>query len=93
MHKKTFLYAVAAVLLTSGLVWAHTADSSAMQPVPGTGSLKPAPGTKFIFIVAGDNRPASDKLPQPPTPAEIFQTAKKEGSCVPGVDRRQTYPT
>jgi 3',5'-cyclic AMP phosphodiesterase CpdA len=50
-----------------------------MKPIPKTGSLKPAPGNKFAFIVAGDNRPANDKLPQPPTPSQIFEATKKEG--------------
>ncbi len=80
MYKKTFSHA-AAVVCMSGLMWAQAADSSAIKPVPGTGSLKPAPGTKFTFIVAGDNRPNDATDPQPPTPTQIFGAAKTEGAA------------
>jgi len=81
MQKKTFLHAAAAVVGMSGLMWAQTAGSSAIKPVPETGSLQPAHGTKFTFIVAGDNRPANATSPQPPTPGQIFDAAKKEGAA------------
>jgi hypothetical protein len=79
--QKTFLHIAAAVVGMSGLMWAQAADSSAIKPIPGTGSLKPAPGTKFTFIVAGDNRPDSATDPQPPTPALIFKAAKTAGAA------------
>jgi hypothetical protein len=44
-----------------------------LSPLPKTGTLsKPADDTKFIFVIAGDNRPAHSTCPQPPTPGKIF---------------------
>lgn len=81
MCKKIFLHAAAAMVCMSGLIWSQAAGSSAIQPVPGTGSLKPAPGNTFTFIVAGDNRPDNATDKQPPTPAQIFAAAKTEGAA------------
>lgn len=81
MHKKTFLHAAATVVGMSGLMWSQVANSSAISPVPGTGSLPPAPGTTFTFIVAGDNRPDNATDPQPQTPKQIFSAAKTEGAA------------
>jgi len=55
----------------SAASWAQSA-----KPLPGTGSLPPAPGTNYTFIVAGDNRPACAGMPQPPTPSTIMADAK-----------------
>lgn len=56
----------------SGVLCAQT-----IQPIPGTGRLKPSKGTSFTFIVAGDNRPAKADQPQPSTPGTILAAAKK----------------
>jgi hypothetical protein len=48
-----------------------------LSPLPKTGSLsKPADETKFVFVLAGDNRPAHAGCPQPPTPGKIFAAVK-----------------
>jgi hypothetical protein len=81
MYKKTFLHIAAGAVCMSGLMLAQAAGPSAIKPVPGTGNLKPAPGTKFSFIVAGDNRPDNATDKQPPTPAQIFAAAKTGGAA------------
>ncbi|HKP05067.1 MAG TPA: metallophosphoesterase [Chthoniobacterales bacterium] len=49
-----------------------------LSPVPKTGALKDDPkATKFWFIAAGDNRPASESLPQPDVLSQIFKDAQK----------------
>jgi hypothetical protein len=49
-----------------------------LSPLPQTGKLKtPSDPDKFKFVVAGDNRPAKEKDPQPKTPGLIFAAAKK----------------
>ncbi len=78
MRKKTILFAVAVVVGMSTLIWAQADSSSAVQPVPKTGSLKPSNKTKFAFIVAGDNRPAKAGDSQPKTAKHVFDAAKKE---------------
>ena len=48
-----------------------------LAPLPKTGSLsKPVDDTKFVFVLAGDNRPAHASCPQPPTPGKIFAAVK-----------------
>ncbi len=43
-----------------------------LAPLPGTGSLgTPADPSSFVFVVAGDNRPAKSSDPQPKTLGEI----------------------
>src|SRR5437588_10664561 len=52
---------------------AATAQMPALSPLPGTGSLsQPADGSKFVFILAGDNRPAHSGDPQSAVPGNIF---------------------
>jgi hypothetical protein len=47
-----------------------------LPPVPHTGQLQnQADTTKFIFVVAGDNRPAAEDSPQPKVVSQIFQAA------------------
>jgi hypothetical protein len=49
-----------------------------LAPLPGTGHLSSAANpNQFSFIVAGDNRPAHAKCPQPQIPGEIFSAASK----------------
>jgi 3',5'-cyclic AMP phosphodiesterase CpdA len=67
------------ILGASAMLLAQTATPS-LQPVPGTGALKPPAGSSFTFIVAGDNRPAKADLPQPATPGQIFAAAKGAGA-------------
>jgi 3',5'-cyclic AMP phosphodiesterase CpdA len=56
---------------------AALAQMPLLSPLPKTGSLsKPADETKFVFVVAGDNRPAHSSCPQPPTPGKIFAAVK-----------------
>jgi hypothetical protein len=45
----------------------------ALSPLPQTGSLSnPSDLNNFIFVIAGDNRPANSSCPQPPIPGKIF---------------------
>ncbi len=76
MQRMLVLQAIAIAVCASSLMWAQT-DS--IKPIPGTGSLTQAAGSKFKFIVAGDNRPQSADQPQPKTPGQIFQAAKDRG--------------
>ena len=49
-----------------------------LPPVPKTGQLVDNPAcTQFIFISAGDNRPATPNDPQPPTLLRILQDATR----------------
>ena len=74
--KRQFAIATGVAVAGSVMSWAQTA-----QPIPGTGSLQPAPGTSFTFIVAGDNRPASAGMPQPATPSTIMAAAKARNAA------------
>ena len=48
-----------------------------LTPLPGTGKqTQPSNPDKFIFLVAGDNRPQKADDPQPEIPAKIFAAAK-----------------
>lgn len=48
-----------------------------LPPVPHTGQLQnQTDATKFTFVVAGDNRPAKEDLPQPEVLSQIFQDAQ-----------------
>src|SRR6185295_3528765 len=84
MRLNTSMVIAAAVAGACGALYAQTGGSSSpIKPIPGTGSLGPAPGSTFTFIVAGDNRPAKAKDPQPPTPKTILGSAKaKKASFV-----------
>lgn len=54
------------------------AQMPALSPLPKTGSIsQPDDPNKFVFIVAGDNRPAKPRCPQPPTPGKIFAAVKQ----------------
>ena len=49
----------------------------ALPPVPHTGQLEKSTDlTKFTFVVAGDNRPASEDCPQPEVLSQIFHDAQ-----------------
>lgn len=80
MRTKMVLLAAATVAIST-LTWAQAGSSSDIKPVPQTGSLNSYSGTKFTFMVAGDNRPASADLPQPPIAATVFQAAKTQGAA------------
>ena len=76
MRLNTSMVIAAAVAGACGALYAQTGGSSSpIKPIPGTGSLGPAPGSTFTFIVAGDNRPAKAKDRQPKTPGKIFAAA------------------
>ena len=48
-----------------------------LSPLPKTGQLSPAKHpNSFVFVIAGDNRPAHKTCPQPPTPGKIFAAVK-----------------
>ena len=50
----------------------------ALSPLPQTGTLSaPAHPKQFTFVLAGDNRPAHNSCPQPPTPGKIFSAVKQ----------------
>src|SRR4051794_20442067 len=52
---------------------AALAQMPALSPLPGTGSLsQPTISTQFIFVLAGDNRPAHSSDPQSAVPGNIF---------------------
>lgn len=49
-----------------------------LAPLPGTGhGFGSSNPDRFSFVVAGDNRPAHAKCPQPPIPGKIFSAASK----------------
>jgi Calcineurin-like phosphoesterase len=49
-----------------------------LAPLPGTGHLSsPSNPEQFSFVVAGDNRPAHAKCPQPAIPRQIFSAVPK----------------
>lgn len=55
------------------LSMAALAQMPALSPLPGTGSLSQAANpTQFIFVLAGDNRPAHSSDPQSAVPGNIF---------------------
>lgn len=54
-------------------------QTATIQPIPKTGPLAASNGTNFKFVVAGDNRPATAKDPQPKYPGLIFAAAKRHG--------------
>ncbi len=57
---------------------ATLAQMPALSPLPGTGSLStPSNPAHFVFVAAGDNRPAKKGDPQGATPREIFAAAQK----------------
>lgn len=74
--KRPFALATAVAIAASAVSWAQTA-----KPIPGTGTLQPATGTSFTFIVAGDNRPASAGMSQPQTPSAIMAAAKARNTA------------
>jgi 3',5'-cyclic AMP phosphodiesterase CpdA len=74
MKRYWYLAAFLVVLAPCGVA---VGQSSPLAPIPGTGPLKSSDSSAFTFIVAGDNRPAKAKLPQPPTPRRIFAAANK----------------
>lgn len=50
-----------------------------LPPIPQTGQLQDKPeATHFVFIAAGDNRPADATKKQPPTVTQIFQDGAKQ---------------
>lgn len=50
----------------------------ALSPLPQTGSLsKPSDPNKFVFVVAGDNRPAKSGDPQSSVPKNLFCAVRK----------------
>jgi hypothetical protein len=52
---------------------AALAQMPALSPLPGTGSLsQPTNPTQFVFVLAGDNRPAHSSDPQSAVPGNIF---------------------
>src|SRR5215468_11077728 len=52
---------------------AALAQMPALSPLPGTGSLsQPTDASKFVFVLAGDNRPAHSGDTQSAVPGNIF---------------------
>lgn len=56
---------------------AASGQMPALSPLKNTGKLSlPSDPTKFVFVLAGDNRPAHKTCKQPPTPGLIFAAVK-----------------
>lgn len=74
----TFAGIFAAILLGDD---AHAQTGNGLPllpPVPHTGPLQNQTGaTKFCFIAAGDNRPATEDSPQPQVLTQIFNDAQR----------------
>jgi hypothetical protein len=71
----SLLWALPAACLAAG-------GFPALAPLPGTGSLAPSDTSSFVFVVAGDNRPAKSGDPQPPTLTALVQAV--HGMTGPG---------
>jgi 3',5'-cyclic AMP phosphodiesterase CpdA len=77
VKKQVFLLSTLLLVFTIQLSTAAFAQMPALSPLPQTGKLSPpSDPTKFVFVIAGDNRPAHKTCKQPPTPGLIFAAVK-----------------
>jgi hypothetical protein len=78
MKTRFALAGIFALALTGALHAKTVAGFPPLPPVPHTGQLQDQPGaTKFRFVVAGDNRPATDTPTPPPVLTKIFEDAQR----------------
>jgi Calcineurin-like phosphoesterase len=77
--KTRVLTAILCSMLLCTVAYAQTDMLPELQSVPGTGKLSDDPkATKFTFIAAGDNRPATkNAIKQPKTLAHILKDSKR----------------
>jgi hypothetical protein len=77
--KNHFALAGLSALFLSGALDAQTTTGfPPLPPVPRTGQLQDQPAaTKFSFVAAGDNRPATDTPTPPPILKKIFDDAQR----------------
>jgi hypothetical protein len=76
-------FALAGILAATfpGGLYAQGTGFPSLPPVPHTGQLQnQTDATKFTFVVAGDNRPATEDSPQPKLLSQIFHDAQ---TCKP----------
>jgi Calcineurin-like phosphoesterase len=68
------LFALLALFVCGGVLSQPSrAQTSALAPLPGTGTLSPSHTDTFTFVAAGDNRPdTSGAIQQAATPKQIF---------------------
>lgn len=72
------LASLSALFLSAALDAQTTTGFPQLPPVPHTGQLQDQPAaTKFSFVAAGDNRPATDTPTPPPVLKEIFDDAQR----------------
>jgi hypothetical protein len=78
MKIRFFLAGVSLLALTGSLNAQTAAGFPPLPPIPHTGQLQDHPGaTKFRFVAAGDNRPATDTPTPPPVLSKIFEDAQR----------------
>jgi hypothetical protein len=78
MKTRFALAGISLLTLAANLHAQPAAGFPPLPPVPHTGQLQDQPGaTKFRFVVAGDNRPATDTPTPPPVLAKIFEDAQR----------------
>lgn len=79
MKLRILAIGVVNLLLLAGVAQGQTTNGfPQLPPVPQTGQLPANPGaTKFTFIVAGDNRPASKTATQPKTLSRVLADAQR----------------
>jgi hypothetical protein len=79
MKSYFILVGVFASALLGGAAHAQTGTGfPLLPPVPHTGQLQNQTGaTKFCFVAAGDNRPATEDSPQPQVLNQIFKDAHR----------------
>ena len=78
--KTRYVAAISLAVLLFAAANAQTGSNGypTLPPVPKTGQLTDDPNsTHFIFIAAGDNRPAGPNDSQPPTLAQILKDSKQ----------------
>ena len=75
----TFRFVLAGIFAAISFSAAHAHPAfPLLSPVPKTGLLQNKPeATKFCFVAAGDNRPATEDSPQPQVLTQIFKDAQR----------------